>query len=151
MLHDQKAVVVLFQDCHELKDGECTAHIQLCDFSVQPAENAGIVATDEEDFVALQLQVAVNGSGQGLHEAMRTLKVSGSRETVGRSSISMIRFGWLQGYEDEVRAWGESERIYIKKNYICLAHSACCFLLIQAFRSSSASKSDGIQAIRYIQ
>jgi hypothetical protein len=41
---------------------------------------------------------------------MRTLKVSGSRETVGRSSISMIGYGWLWRYEGEARRWGECDR-----------------------------------------
>ena len=58
MLHDQEAVVVLLQDGHELKDGEGAAHFQFRDVSVQPAEDAGVVAADEEDLVALQFQVA---------------------------------------------------------------------------------------------
>ena len=49
------------------KDGEGAAHFQLGDVAVQPAEDAGVVAADEEDLVALQFQVAVEGSGQHLH------------------------------------------------------------------------------------
>jgi hypothetical protein len=41
--------------------------------------------------------------------AIRTLKVSGIRETVGSSSISMIREGWLGGYQGEARERGESD------------------------------------------
>lgn len=40
---------------------------------------------------------------------MRTLKVSGSREVVGRSSISMIGYGCLWRYEGEARGRGENE------------------------------------------
>jgi hypothetical protein len=42
---------------------------------------------------------------------MRTPEVSGSSETVGRSSISMIGYGWLWRYEGEARGRGESERM----------------------------------------
>jgi len=42
---------------------------------------------------------------------MRRLLVSGSREMVGRRSISMIREGWLWGYEGEARGRSESERL----------------------------------------
>ena len=41
--------------------------------------------------------------------ATKTLKVSESRETDGWSSISMIRDGWLWGYEGEARERSESE------------------------------------------
>ena len=67
MLHDQEAVVVLLQDGHELVDGEGAAHFQLREVAVQPIEDAGVVAADEEDLVALQFQVAVQGAGQHLH------------------------------------------------------------------------------------
>jgi len=64
MLHDQEAVVVLLQDGHELEDGEGAAHFQLREVAVQPA---GAAAADEEDLVALQFQVAIEGAGQHLH------------------------------------------------------------------------------------
>ena len=67
MLHDQEAVAVLLQDGHELKGGKGAADLQLCDVSVQSAEDAGVVAADREDLVALQFQVAVKGAGQHLH------------------------------------------------------------------------------------
>ena len=67
VLDDQEAVVVFLQDGHELVDGEGAAHIQLGDIAVQPAEDAGVVAADEEDLVALQFRVAVDGTGQQLH------------------------------------------------------------------------------------
>jgi len=67
MLHDQEAVVVLLQYGHELKDGEGAAYFQFREVAVQPAEDAGIVAADEEDLVALQFQVAIEGAGQQLH------------------------------------------------------------------------------------
>jgi hypothetical protein len=61
MLHDQKAEVVLLQDGHELVGGVGAAHIQLGDVSVQLSEDAGVVAPDREDLVALQFQVASPG------------------------------------------------------------------------------------------
>jgi len=60
-------VVVLLQDGHELVDGESAAHFQFCEVAVQPIEDARVVAADEEDLVALQFQVAVEGTGQQLH------------------------------------------------------------------------------------
>jgi hypothetical protein len=109
MLHDQEAVVVLLQDGHELEDCEGAAHIQLREVTIQPAEDAGVVATDKEDLVALQFQVAIESPASSSTGATRTRKVSGSRETVGRSSISMRGYGWLRGYEGEARGRGESE------------------------------------------
>jgi len=75
VLHDQEAVVVLLQDGHELEDFEGAAHIQLRDVAVQPIEDAGAVAADEEDLVALQFQVAIEGASQHLH--------GGDEEAVG--------------------------------------------------------------------
>jgi hypothetical protein len=75
VLHDQEAVVVLLQDGHELEEGVGAAHFQLSDVAVQPIEDAGVVATDEEDLVALQFQVASLGFGQHLH--------GGDEEAVG--------------------------------------------------------------------
>lgn len=73
VLHDQEAVVVLLQDGHELEDGEGAAHIQLRKVAVQPA---GAAATDEEDLIALQFQVAIEGAGQHLR--------GGDEDAVGR-------------------------------------------------------------------
>ena len=67
MLHDQKAMVILLQDGHELEDREGPADLQLGDFAVQPAEDAGVVARDVEDLVSLQVKVAVQGIDQHLH------------------------------------------------------------------------------------
>jgi len=61
VLHDQEAVVVLLQYGHELERGEGPAHVQLGDVPVQAAENAGVVAADEEDFVALQIKAFIEG------------------------------------------------------------------------------------------
>ena len=58
--------MVLLQDGHELEDGKGAAHIQHGDVSVQPAEDAGVVAADEEGLAALQFRVAVDGTGQDL-------------------------------------------------------------------------------------
>ena len=68
MLDDQEAVVSLLQDGHELEDREGAAHIQHGDVSVQPAEDAGVVAADEEGLVALQFRVAVDDASQDLAE-----------------------------------------------------------------------------------
>ena len=55
MLHDQKAMVILLQDGHELEGCEGPADLQLGDFAVEPAEYAGVVARDVEDLVSLQV------------------------------------------------------------------------------------------------
>jgi hypothetical protein len=57
-------VVVLLQYGHELKAGESPAYIYLGDIAVQLAEDARVVAADEEYLVALQFRVAVDGLGQ---------------------------------------------------------------------------------------
>ncbi len=64
MLNDQKAMVVLLQDGHELEDCEGPTDLQLCDFAVQPAEDTGVVARDVEDLVSLQVKVTVQGLDQ---------------------------------------------------------------------------------------
>ena len=85
MLHDQEAVVVLLQDGHELVDGEGPAHLQFREVAIQPTEDARVVDTDEEDLVALQFQVAVEGAGQQLYggyedAAGRVEKVGGLKK-----------------------------------------------------------------------
>jgi len=75
VFYDQEAVVVLLQDGHELEEGVGAAHFQFREVAVQPAKDAGVVATDEEDLVALQFQVAIEGTGQQLH--------GGDEEAVG--------------------------------------------------------------------
>ncbi len=59
--------MVLLQDGHDLEDGDGAAHLQFCDIAVQPIEDARVVAADEEDLVALQFQMAIEGAGQQLH------------------------------------------------------------------------------------
>jgi len=44
-----------------------STHFQLREVAIQPAEDARVVATDEEDLVALQFRVAALGFGQQLH------------------------------------------------------------------------------------
>jgi len=53
VLDDKEAVMILFQDGHELKRSESSAHIQFCDIAVQATQDTGIVAANEEDFVPL--------------------------------------------------------------------------------------------------
>ena len=67
VLNDQEAVAVLLRDGHELERGKGAADLQLHDVAVQVAEDAGAVATYEEDLVALQALVAVEGAGQQLY------------------------------------------------------------------------------------
>jgi hypothetical protein len=101
MLHDQEAVVVLFKDGHELEDGEGAAHFQLRDVAVQPI---GAAAADEEDLVALQFQVAIEGAGQHLH--------GGDEEAVGlgEQGDGGEEFDFHdKRYEGEARGRGESE------------------------------------------
>lgn len=88
MLHDQKAVVVLLQYGHELEGGEGSAHFQLGDVPVQPAEDAGVVAADEEDLIALQFRVAVDGSGHQLHRGDQDVEGLGE-ERDGRAEFDL--------------------------------------------------------------
>jgi len=55
------------QDGHELEDCEGAADLELCEVAIQPAEDARVVATDVENLIALQIEVAVEGAGQHLH------------------------------------------------------------------------------------
>jgi hypothetical protein len=52
-----------------LVDSEGAAHFQFREVAGQPIEDAGVVAADEEDLVALQFRVAVESAGQHLHES----------------------------------------------------------------------------------
>jgi len=67
--------VVLLQDGHELEEGVGAAHFQFREVTVQTIQDARVVAADEEDLVALQFQVAIEGAGQHLH--------GGNEEAVG--------------------------------------------------------------------
>jgi len=114
-VHPQPAVVVLLHDGHELKEGVGAAHFQLCEVAVQPIEDAGVVAADEEDLVALQFQVAVEGAGQQLH--------GGDEEAVGlgEQGDGGEEFDFHdKRYEGEARGRGESEssQLRLKGNRI---------------------------------
>lgn len=67
MLNDQKTMVVLLQDGHQLEYSEGPADLQLGDFAVQPTEDARVVARDVEDLVSLQVKVTVQGLDQHLY------------------------------------------------------------------------------------
>ena len=125
MLHDQEAVVVLLQDGHELEDGEGAAHFQLREVAVQPAEDAGVVAADEEDLVALQFQVAVQGAGQHLHGGDEDAEGLGEQGDGGEEFDFHDRNGWLRGYEGEARGRGESEGLSC-----CLTRRFCPSILV---------------------
>ena len=88
MLHNEEAVVVLLQYGHELEGGEGSAHFQLGDVPVQPAEDAGVVAADEEDLIALQFRVAVDGSGHQLHRGDQDVEGLGE-EGDGRAEFDL--------------------------------------------------------------
>ena len=75
--------MVLLQDGHELEDGKGPAHIQLCDIAIQSAEDAGVVAADEEDLVALQVEVAVQGIDQHFRWSDKDVEGIWSMETAG--------------------------------------------------------------------
>jgi len=109
MFHDQEAMVVLLQDGHELEDGEGPAHIQHRDVAVQPAEDAGVVAADEEDLVALQFRVAVDGTGQQLHGGDQDAEGLGEQGDGGEEFDIHDREQRLRGYQGEARGRGESE------------------------------------------
>jgi len=84
---------------HSSDRGEGPPHCQIDRAAVQPAEDARADARDKDDPELLQVGVDVEGPGQNLlggdkHASM----VSGSRETAGRSSSSMIRVEELRGY-----------------------------------------------------
>ena len=91
MLHDQEAVVFLFQYGHELENGKGAALFKFRDVAVQPGEDAGVVAADEEDLVTLQFRLAALGFGQQLRGGDQDAEGLGARETVGRSLISHDR------------------------------------------------------------
>ena len=59
--------VRLDRNVTELETGERPAYIQLGDIAIQTAEDAGIVAANEEDLVPLKVQVIVDGIDQHLH------------------------------------------------------------------------------------
>jgi hypothetical protein len=56
MFYDQKAVMVLFKDGHKLEGYEGPPNIKVSEISIQPAEYAGVIAADVEDFVTLQVE-----------------------------------------------------------------------------------------------
>jgi len=85
VLHYPDGVVVLIQDSPELNGGEGSPHNQLDRAAVQPGEDARADAGDKEGPELLQVGVAVQGPGQHLLAGDE-----GSRETAGRSWISMI-------------------------------------------------------------
>jgi hypothetical protein len=57
----------LLQDYHELEARKSAAHLYGGEIAIQPSEDAGVVAGDEEDLVALQIEVAIQGFYQHLH------------------------------------------------------------------------------------
>ena len=71
--------------------------------------DAGVVAADEEDLVALQFRVAALGFGQQLRGGDQDAEGLVSRETVGRSSISHDRIWAALGISGGGKRRGESE------------------------------------------
>ncbi len=92
--------MVLFQDGHELEDCEGAAHIQLRDVAVQPT---GAAAADEEDLVALQFQVAIEGASQQLHGGDEEAVGLGEQGGGGEEFDFHDGYGWLWGYQGEAR------------------------------------------------
>jgi hypothetical protein len=112
VLHDQEVVVVLLQDGHELEGGKGPANLQLGEIAIQAAEDAGVVATDKEDFEALQGELAVQGFDQHLHGGDQDIE--GLFEQ-GRRQAG-VRFSWAK-WEDvrDLRGWegGAKVRTYL--------------------------------------
>jgi hypothetical protein len=79
VFYDQEAVVVFLQDGHELKGREGSTHLQLREVSIQATQDTGIVATDEEDLVSLQFQMAVQGIYQHLHRSDQDVECFGEQ------------------------------------------------------------------------
>ena len=79
MFHDQEAVVILLQNGHELEDGESAADLQLCEVTIQLAEDAGVVARDVEDLVSLQVKMTVQGFDQHLHRSDKDIEGLGEQ------------------------------------------------------------------------
>lgn len=65
MFHNQEDVVVFLQDGHELKYGSTDINIR--EVMVQATEDAGVVAANEVNLIALQGEMAVEGIDQHLH------------------------------------------------------------------------------------
>ena len=124
MLHDEDAVMVLLQYGHELEGGEGPPHIQLGDVPVQPAEDAGVIAADEEDLIALQFRVAVDGAGQDL--------AGGDQDAEGirGQGDGRVQFDFhvenrvLRGYHGEagggakVSIYKDSKRFFVRTFYL---------------------------------
>jgi len=55
MLDDDQAVTSLFEDGHELECSESTSDFQFGESTMQPAENARVVASNKENLVTLQV------------------------------------------------------------------------------------------------
>jgi len=84
---------------HSSDGGEGPPHYQLDRAAIQPAEDARADAGDKKDPELLQVGVAVEGPGQHLLRGDEDASmVSGSRETAGKSWISIGRMGGLRGY-----------------------------------------------------
>ena len=66
MLDDDQAVTGLFQNVHELKDREGLADLQVLEPAVSPAQDRGVVPADVDGLVALQVQVALQGTDEQL-------------------------------------------------------------------------------------
>jgi hypothetical protein len=78
--------------------------------AIHLAEDAGVVAADEEDLVALQVEVTVQGQGQGqhLHGGDQDIEGLGEQGDAGWSSISMRENWWLWGLKGNLstgRKW----------------------------------------------
>jgi hypothetical protein len=83
---------------HSSDGGEGPPYYQLHRAAVQPAEDARADTGDKDDPELLQVGVAVRSAQHLLGGDKHASMVSGSRETAGRSSISMIRVEELRGY-----------------------------------------------------
>jgi len=111
VLDDYQGVTGLFKNGHKLKDCEGPADLQVLELAVQPAEDGGVVPTDVEDFVTLQVQVAIQRRGEHLIWGYQGVEGPGAKGD-GGEEIEVHAIGWMLGGLKGSWAWGEGE--YIK-------------------------------------
>jgi hypothetical protein len=67
VLHDQKLWWFSSRMVMSWKTVKARRTSSYCEVAIQSIEDAGVVAADKEDLVALQFQVAIEGAGHHIH------------------------------------------------------------------------------------
>jgi hypothetical protein len=102
VLDDDQGVAGLFQNGHELEYRESSADLQILETSVQSAQDRGVIAGDVEDFVALKVEVAVEGFGKHLSRGYQSIEGPGAQRD-GGEEIEVHTIGWwLRGLKGEL-------------------------------------------------